>query len=512
MEILDQIIKLEMLSQFWLALFILIPMVLIARTVVAGTRYSPILIIVIFGLGMGYLLVATGVATPGLPEFPLVDLLSKVTLIALAVSFFVGGQELRKIFGQKSTEPDDLVVLAQEELVLGTNSTQFFFLLRSFFILLGIEGLSRIILGTGANDGLMKYYPLIAYIGLAGAFILIDSKAIVKNKPLYVRKGLVEIIALLVVIYLSYHIAFWIRPVIALPQIFFTMILSAAIGAVSYRWIAGPTVRALLFAGIPIVLAANFMIGGSRIAEALKMSGMNAVLVYGFFGQLFWMFGGLALLILVGAANHVRNLAPGMAGALSHSGLTGACTAGDLGEKAASRAPIMINIPFFGHIFVFSILAISAQQGSLMIFWALLITVIGLVMTVISLKTLKKAKGDDSIEVKGLMQFSIGWQLIAVFGGLLLLGISNLSLDYAAMAQSSAISHFGLFAAIQGGMFGDNAAEMIPFIFAMPFLVHPLVFGMFGNAMEREGKMQEKVVYTLGAIGIIGIIYAIFFI
>jgi hypothetical protein len=54
-----------------------------------------------------------------------------------------------------------------------------------------------------------------------------------------------------------------------------------------------------------------------------------------------------------------------MAGGLSHAGLTGACTAGDLGDAAARRAPIMINIPFFGHIFVFSILAVSIERGAL---------------------------------------------------------------------------------------------------------------------------------------------------
>ncbi|MDW7673868.1 MAG: hypothetical protein SCK28_04940 [Bacillota bacterium] len=512
MEALDQILRLQVLNDFWLTIFMVIPMVLISRTVVAGTRYSPILIIVIFGLAMGYVLVASGVATPGLVEFPVVDLISKVTLVALIVSFFVGGQELRKILGKISLEKDDMVIASQQELVLGTNSTQLFYLIRTFFLLLGIEGLNRIILGAGAADVLANSYPLIAYIGLVGAIILIDPKATVKNKPLYIRKGLYEIGAILLVLFISFNIAQLVKPVIALPQIFFAMILSAAFGAVLYKWFAGPTVRALLFAGIPVVLAANFMIGGSRIAEAFKLTGMNAVMAYGFFGQLFWMFGGLALLIFFGAANHVRNLAPGMAGALSHSGLTGACTAGDLGEKAAMRAPIMINIPFFGHVFVFSVLAISAQREQLLVSWALLIAAIGLLLTIQSLRTLRNAAGEDSKEVKGLMQFSMGWQLIAVFGGLLLLNISDLPMNYAAMAQSSAISHFGLFAAIQGGMFGETAAELIPFIFAMPFLVHPLVFGMFGKAMEREGRMLEKVVYFLAITGLIGIIYAIMFV
>jgi hypothetical protein len=511
-EVLDQIVKLQVLNQFWLTLFMLIPMVLISRTVVAGTRYSPILIIVILGLAMGYVLVASGVGTPGLSEFPMLELISKVTLVALTVSFFVGGQELRRILGKIDLERDDMVVHSKEEVVLGTNSTQLFFIIRTFFLLLGIEGFNRLLLGIGGNDILGKYYPLITYIGMVGAIILIDHKATVKNKPLYIRKGVYEIGSILAVLFISFHIAKFVKPFIALPQIFFAMVLSASLGVILYRWSAGPTVRALLFAGIPVVLAANFMIGGSRIAEAFKLTGMNAVLAYGFFGQLFWMFGGLTLLILIGAANHVRNLAPGMAGSLSHSGLTGACTAGDLGEKAARRAPIMINIPFFGHIFVFSILAVSAQRGELLISWALLIAAIGIVLTIISLRTLKQGNGDDAIEVKGLMQFSMGWQLTAIFGGLTILSISDMSMGYAAMAQSSAISHFGLFAAIQGGMFGETASDLIPFIFAMPFLVHPLVFGLFGKAMENDGTMPAKPVYLLALIGLIGVLYAIMFV
>jgi hypothetical protein len=510
--LLRQIAGLEMLNQFWLTLMLVIPIVLIARTVVAGTKYSPILIIVIFGLAMGFVLVSSGVATPGLPEFPIIELISKVTLVALIVSFFVGGQEIRKILGKMELGVDDMVIPSTSEIVFGTNSTQLFFLVRTVFLLLGIEGVNRLILGTGKIEALAHFYPLIAYIGIIGSVIFIDYKATVKNKPLYIRKGILEIAVILAVLVASFHIARAVGPVIALPQIFFAMILSSLLGTLAYRWTFGPTVRALLFAGIPVVLAANFLVGGSRIAEAFRLTGMTAVMAYGFFGQVFWMFVGLALLIFVGRANHVRNLAPGMAGALSHSGLTGACTAGDLGEQAGSRAPIMINIPFFGHVFVFSVLALSAQRGSLLVPWALLIVVVGLGFTAISLKTLRNADGDDGREVKGLMQFSFGWQLVAVFGGFLLLHAGGLGINYAAMAQSSAISHFGLFAATQGGMFGQEAATMIPFIFAMPFLVHPLVFGMFGKAMEKGGKMPERVVFPLAIIGIIGVMYALFFV
>lgn len=508
--IMDQITSLQMLNHFWLTLFLIIPMVLIARTVVAGTRYSPILIIVIFGLAMGYILVASGVAEPGLREFPIVDFIARTTIIALIVSFFVGGQELRKIFGGKELSSDEMVVPSDEETVLGTSRTQFVFIIRSFFLLLGIESFVRLILGIDTGE-LSKYYPIMAYIGIVGSIILIDNKATISNKHLYIRKGVMEIAAIVVILLTSYQLATSIREVIALPQIFFAMLIAAGIGAIFYNYSFGPTIKALLFAGIPVVLAGNFMVGGSRIGEAFTMEGVNAVLAYGFFGQLFWMFGGIALLMYFASTAHVRNLAPGMAGALSHSGLTGACTAGDLGKQAASRAPIMINIPFFGHVFVFSILAMSAQRGYLMLFPSLVIVFIGIMLTALALRNLKRANQVDSKEVKALMQFSFGFQLIAVFGGLTLLSVSAMDMNFAAMAQASAISHFGLFAAIQGGMFGIEAAGLIPFIFSMPFLVHPIVFFMFGRAMEKDGEMPKLPVYVLVLIGIIGVALSLLF-
>ncbi|WP_245669646.1 hypothetical protein [Desulfuribacillus alkaliarsenatis] len=498
---------LEFLNHLLITLFLVITMILIARTAVAGTRYSPVLIIVIFGLAMGYILQLSGIASPGLIEFPVIDLVSKMTLVALTVSFFVGGQELRKIISNIETKEDTLVNPSQEEIILGTKSTQLFYIVRAFFVMMGIDALFRITVNI--NDSLTLYYPLLAYIGIAGAMIFIDHKATVKDKPLYIRKGVIEILTILAVVVISFYFAQWIRPVIALPHIFFAMLLSAGIGAIAHSWIPGPTVRSMLFAGIPIVLAANFMIGGSRIADAFQLPGMTDVMLYGFFGQIFWMFGGISILIFLAKSNHVRNIAPAMAGGLSHSGLTGACTAGDLGGKAASRAPIMINIPFFAHIFVFSVLAISAQQGELMIGWALLIALVGIVFTVLAIRTLRASDLSERNEVKGLMQFSLGWQLTAIFGGLLLVSLGNFSIDHAVMAQSSALSHFGLFAAIQGGMFGDEAALLIPFIFAMPFLVHPFVFWMFGKAMERDGQMPAKTAFVFALIGVVGVIYAL---
>jgi hypothetical protein len=116
--------------------------------------------------------------------------------------------------------------------------------------------------------------------------------------------------------------------------------------------------------------------------------------------------------------------------------------------------------------------------------------------------------GREVREIRGLMMFSLGWQLVAVFGGLIILSIAGMNLSDAVMANSSAISHFGLFAAIQGGMFGEQAALMIAFVFAMPFLVHPLVFGIFGKTAENNGVMPVKIVYLLALIGIAGVMYA----
>ncbi|AFS79588.1 putative membrane protein [Gottschalkia acidurici 9a] len=508
-QLLDQMLHVQMLNQFWLTLILIIPIVLIARTVVAGTRYSPILIIVVFGLAMGAILVVSDVATPGLPELPIVDLMSRLTVTALIVTFFVGGQEIRKILSHQKLEIEDLMIQSEEEVILGTKRTQLIFILRAFFILMGIEAVKRLILGSSPDDPVHKFYPIIAYIGIVVSMILIDYKASIKNKGQYLRKGFIEIVAIVAILVISTNIAEAIKPIIGLPQIFFAMVISSVLGGVLSNWKFGPTVRSLLFAGIPVVLAANFMVGGSRMIEAFQLTEMKSIMAYGLFGQVFWMFFGLTLLILFGRANHIRNLAPGMAGGLSHSGLTGACTAGDLGQEAASRAPIMINIPFLGHVFVFSILAASAERGYLMIGWAVPIAVIGILLTVWSLKTLKSSDGKESIEVKGLIQFSLGWQLVAVFGSFSMLHFAGMSINDASVATASAISHFGLFAAVQEGMFGELASQMIAFIFAMPFLIHPFVFGMFGKAADSNGKMPAKVVYTLGTIGIIGVIYSL---
>jgi hypothetical protein len=507
--LIEDLSHLYFLNQFWLSLFFIVPIILVARAVVAGTRYSPILIIVVFGLIMGYVITATGVTGPGLPDFPMLALMSRTTIIALAVAFFVGGQEMRKIFSGKTVEADTSVSYATEEVTLGTGRTQLVFILRAFFVLLGIEGLVRLTLSLDPGDHLPRYYPMIAYMGLVVSTVFVDNRAIILDRQRYLRKGVIEMAGLFVVLLASFQMSALIQPVIALPQIFFAMVVASGAGAVLYRWHHGPAIRCMLFAGIPIVLAANFLIGGSLIAQTFAISGIQKVLAYGFFGQVFWMFGGIALFMLLGGTRHIRNLGPGMAGALSHTGLTGACTAGDFGSDAARRAPIMINVPFIVHVFVFSILALSLDRGQLMMLPATLIVLGGIGVTAYAYHRMRTSAQQEDREVQALMLFSLGWQITAVFGGFFLLAFSGVSLPYAAMATSSALSHFGLFAAVQGGMFGPEVVAMISVVFAMPFLVHPFVFFLFGRAMERDGEMPTTAVYVLALIGFLGVLYAL---
>lgn len=340
---------------------------MLLKPVVAGTKYSPILIIVIFGLSMGFVITKTKIVSQGFIELPLIILISKLTIIVLIVSFFVGGQELHKIIFKKQIEIENLVIEAREEVILGTKRTQLIYIIRSVFILIGIISVTKLLTNDTANSNLANAYPILAYIGFIGSIILIDSRATIKNKALYLKKGILEFTSIVLILTISFFISIFINNYIQLPQIFFAMLIWVSFGFLNPSWEFGPTIKSLLFAGIPTVLSANFLIGGSRVIEALKISEMHPVICFSFFGQLFWMFSGLSALILLGKGNHIRNLAPGMAGSLSHAGLTGACTAGDLGSNAQVRTPIMINVPFLGHIFVFSILAYSLKTSSLSI-------------------------------------------------------------------------------------------------------------------------------------------------
>ena len=206
----------ELFNQLWLTLFLVIPMVLIARTVVAGSCYSPILIIVIFGLALGHVLVATGAAQPGLPGFTLLSLLSGTTVVVLAAAFFAGGQQLRRLFGALQVPPDDSMQPCTEETLLGTNRTQLMFVLRAVFLLLGIEAARRVFMGADSGP-LVAYYPLIAYIGVLLAFILIDHKATLRNKREYLGRGMAEIGVLALLLLLAGLLAQTLRPLIALP-------------------------------------------------------------------------------------------------------------------------------------------------------------------------------------------------------------------------------------------------------------------------------------------------------
>ena len=509
----------EVLIHFFITLLILLSIVLISRSVVAGTKYSPILIIVVFGLTLGMIFKISGLVEPGLVEFPIVGLASTTTVTALVVTFFVGGQKIRNTFFKPKLAKEDDVILNDEEIILGTRGTQLVFIVRSFFILLGIISVYKII--TGSNDLLTEYYPLIAFFGLSGAVILIDSKAKIKNKRKYLTRGIVELAVIILILCLAYLVSREIKGFIGLPQIFFAMIISSGLGMIFSNWRFGPTMRALLFGGIPMVLAAVFLIGGTRLLEAFSLAGMKQVVAFGFFGQLFWMFVGIWILAVLAKSNKVSILAPGMAGSLSHSGLTGACTAGDLGDLSKERAPVMINVPFLGHLFVFTILAAAAspQIGSLLksqvLIPAIIVILIGAVLTYFAVRVLRRAKGEDAKEIKGLILFSLGWQLVAVFGGFLMLSLVGMNLENAAMANSSAISHFGLFAAIQGGMFEPvdmaiQSSQLILFIFAMPFLIHPVVFGMFGKAMSKGGKMPTKAITLFALLGVLGVLFTLF--
>ncbi|WP_295895654.1 hypothetical protein [uncultured Vibrio sp.] len=504
----EHISVLSAFNHFFLALVALTIMVLVSRTIVAGTKYSSLLVIVIFGLGLGALLVKSGMAAPGLGEFPVVVLMSQTTVIALIASFFVGGQEIKRLLSKQSFDDEGYFAASTKEVIVGTSSTQLTFIIRAFLLLIGIQTADVLVSGRGDSFALGESFLLLSYISLAVAFIFIDNKAAIKNKQQYLRKGLAEMVALIVVLNISLWMSNLVSDFIGLPQIFFAMIVSSGLGMMLPKWKLGPTMNSLLFAGIPLVLAGSFLVGGSHMIEAFGIPGLTNVIVYGFSGQIFWMFGGLALLIFWGKANHLRNLAPGMAGGLSHSGLTGACTAGDFGKTASSRAPIMINIPFAGHIFVFTILAASAEKDALMVEWTIPLILVGAAFVALSLKNLRNSNGCEGTEVKGLMQFSLGWQIMAVFGSFTILSLAGMSLEHASMAAASGLSHFGLFAAVQEGMFGATAASLITFTFAMTFLVHPMVFGMFGKAAENGGVMANKAVLALASLGFIGVAYS----
>ena len=68
----------------------------------------------------------------------------------------------------------------------------------------------------------------------------------------------------------------------------------------------------------------------------------------------------------------------------------------------------------------------SIERGGLMVLPSIAAALVGVIVTVFSLKTLKNVKGNDRQEVKGLMQFSLGWQFTAIFAGLVFLHLSGM--------------------------------------------------------------------------------------
>jgi hypothetical protein len=190
---------LGILNHFWMTLIILLPIVLISRAVVAGSKYSPILIIVIFGLSLGLIFDITNISTPGLTNFPMLGFTSGVTVTALIVTFFVGGQTLRNTFFKPKLPKEEDVIFNTNEVILGTNGTQLILIVRAYFILVGIEALKRIVLNDNSGS-IASFYPLIAFFGIAGAFILIDSKAKIVSKQAYMGRGIIELLGILLIL------------------------------------------------------------------------------------------------------------------------------------------------------------------------------------------------------------------------------------------------------------------------------------------------------------------------
>ena len=52
-------------------------------------------------------------------------------------------------------------------------------------------------------------------------------------------------------------------------------------------------------------------------------------------------------------------------------------------------------------------------------------------------------------------------------------------------------------------------AALIAFVFAMPFLVHPLVFFLVGRAMANDGQMPRAPAHALAGIGVVGVAVAL---
>lgn len=55
----------------------------------------------------------------------------------------------------------------------------------------------------------------------------------------------------------------------------------------------------------------------------------------------------------------------------------------------------MINIPFFGHVFVFSLLALSIERGALLVIPVALVGLVGLGLALLAFRTIRCAGGRE---------------------------------------------------------------------------------------------------------------------
>ena len=71
---------------------------------------------------------------------------------------------------------------------------------------------------------------------VAGTIILIDSKAKIVDRRHYLNRGIVEIVVILCVLVLGKIISKQVHSTIALPQIFFAMLISSGLGMFCSNW------------------------------------------------------------------------------------------------------------------------------------------------------------------------------------------------------------------------------------------------------------------------------------
>lgn len=484
--------------------------VLLSRAVVARISYSSVLILVVFGLAMGIVLTRSGLFSPGIPELPIIDLINQSTVIALIVIFFWGGRELRKIYGEVPIPHDEIITSSNKELFYGTKSSHFVLLVRAFFLLIGIAGTKRLLLEFTADDPLNVYYPLIGYISLTVAVILVDTQSIVRSRRHYIQRGIIEIFLVLGMLIAANSLTLWQGNTINLPEILFILVISSATGATMYSWQLGATFNALLFGGLPLVLAANFIIGGSLLEDSISSIEqfdikLIAALIYGFVGQLFWLFGGMSLIIWVGRNRYSRNLISGISGGLSHTGLLAASVCGEYGKMTAVRAAILSIISLFSYLFVTIIARLSLGIPFRIVLLSIMVILLGIVITAWSLQVLRRGKNLESEEIRALMLFSFGWQMIALFSGILIFQTFNIDVSYGDTAQSTNLSHIGLFAILQQGNRSGISSHLLSFIHAMPLLAHPILFWLFGNTKQHQGKISPSAVRSISLLSIAGI-------